>query len=60
MQKLEAAVRAHEAYVAGEVLATDLRIGAGAADASDSPILSTQAFDLDGSEVHVTLSKDLP
>ncbi|MDF1504401.1 isoleucine--tRNA ligase [Roseisolibacter sp. H3M3-2] len=58
--EVEAAVRAHEAYVAGEVLATSVRVGAGAADAIHPSNRQTQAFDLDGSAVHVTLSKDHP
>ena len=32
----------------------------GAADAFDHPTTWTQTFDLDGAEVHVTLSKDHP
>jgi isoleucyl-tRNA synthetase len=58
--EVEAAVRAHEAYVAGEVLAISVRVGAGAADAFQSPNRQTQTFDLDGSAVHVTLSKEQP
>jgi isoleucyl-tRNA synthetase len=56
--EVEAAVRAHEAYVAGEVLAVALAVGAGAADAFEAPNRQTQVFDLDGSDVHVTLSKE--
>jgi isoleucyl-tRNA synthetase len=71
--EVEAAVRTHQEYIAGEVLARHLAVGddvgsgtpdaaataAGAADAFVPPQTWTQAFDLDGAEVHVTLSKDL-
>jgi isoleucyl-tRNA synthetase len=69
--EVEAAARAHREYVAGEVLARRLLVGideigkaepgtAGAADAFEPFNTWTQAFDLDGAEVHVTLSKDHP
>jgi isoleucyl-tRNA synthetase len=73
--EVEAAVRAHRDYVAGEVLARRLTVGAdavpegaagaaselpGAADAFDPPNTWTQTFDLDGAEALVTLSKDHP
>jgi isoleucyl-tRNA synthetase len=69
--EVEAAARAHREYVAGEVLARRLLVGideigkaepgtAGAADAFEPSNTWTQAFDLDGAEVHVTLSKEHP
>ena len=69
--EVEAAARAHREYVAGEVLARRLLVGvseigtaqpgsSGAADAFEPSNTWTQAFDLDGAEVHVTLSKDHP
>ncbi|GLC26458.1 isoleucine--tRNA ligase [Roseisolibacter agri] len=76
--EVEAAVRTHREYIAGEVLARHLAVGtdvdsssvsdaesaaagmpaSGAADATVPPQTWTQSFDLDGAEVHVTLSKD--
>ncbi|MGZ8411398.1 MAG: DUF5915 domain-containing protein [Gemmatirosa sp.] len=71
--EVEDALRTHQEYIAGEVLARHLAVGgdvgtgttgaatgaaAGAADAFVPPQTWTQAFDLDGAEVHVTLSKD--
>jgi isoleucyl-tRNA synthetase len=69
--EIESAARAHREYVAGEVLARPFLVGAeeigtaepgrpGAADAFDPSNTWTQSFDLDGAEVHVTLSKDQP
>jgi isoleucyl-tRNA synthetase len=73
--EVEAAVRTHRDYVAGEVLARLLVVGteggagaptgstagtSGAPDAFDPSNTWTQAFDLDGAEAHVTLSKDQP
>ena len=58
--EVEGAARAHAGYIAGEVLATALRVGAGAGpdDALASALART--VDLDGSAVHVSLSKDTP
>jgi isoleucyl-tRNA synthetase len=72
--EIEAAVREHESYVVGEVLATSLAVGthegttfpvagedggAGAPDAlPHSRHHAAQSFDLDGREVRVALSKD--
>jgi isoleucyl-tRNA synthetase len=59
--EVEAAVRAHRGYIAGEVLATELRVGdeAGPAGAEGAlPSAVTRTVDLDGSAVHVSLSKD--
>ncbi|AHG90585.1 Isoleucyl-tRNA synthetase [Gemmatirosa kalamazoonensis] len=71
--EVEAAVREHHDYVAGEVLATQLAVGTsggtksssvgdtgpdGATEPSSSRPHVTQTFDLDGREVRVSLSKD--
>jgi isoleucyl-tRNA synthetase len=78
--EVEAAARAHRAYIAGEVLAADLRVGderggdgtpgvgggyptappAGAATGAEDALASgvTRTVELDGSAVHVSLSKD--
>jgi isoleucyl-tRNA synthetase len=62
---IEAAVQAHAGYVAGEVLACELRVGQGetagpsAADVGSPPTTTmAQTFELDGLEVRVSLSKD--
>jgi isoleucyl-tRNA synthetase len=67
--EVEAAVRAHRGYIAGEVLAASLLVGDEAADTSagapeqgpDDALASALArtVDLDGSAVHVSLSKDI-
>jgi isoleucyl-tRNA synthetase len=70
--EVESAVRAHRGYIAGEVLATALLVGAeagatpaaapteGAAAGADDALASgfTRTVELDGSAVHVNLSKD--
>ncbi len=73
--EVEAAARAHRGYIAGEVLAAAFHVGAeggngaggdavrdpaasGPDDALASPL--TRTVDLDGSAVHVILSKDTP
>jgi isoleucyl-tRNA synthetase len=72
--EVEGAARAHRGYIAGEVLAAALVVGdeghAGAPDAAgpggpsgpDDALASafTRTVDLDGSAVHVSLSKDMP
>jgi len=66
---VEGAVRAHRGYIAGEVLAASLLVGDEAAETSagapeqgpDDALASALArtVDLDGSAVHVSLSKDI-
>jgi isoleucyl-tRNA synthetase len=50
----EEAVHAHEAWIAGEVLATELMIGRGNAAGKNA----THTLDLDGVEVHVALTRE--
>ena len=63
-EAIEQAARAHVGYIAGEVLARELRIGTaelaapGLTDAFPPSTLTAQTVELDGLEVRVTLSKD--
>ena len=59
--ELESAVRAHASYVAGEVLAIALDVGAADAPAAPDLLTSTvsRTLEIDGTAVHVTLRKTL-